>query len=122
MLWSFSAMGGTRNRCRFVVALLLVAGCSAVMSAQSPERSPAPGTLKVFDATLVDKSIDPCQNFYKYSCNGWFQKNPLPKDQISYGRFTELSEINRGKMRAILDSTSVDTTSRTANEQKIGDE
>src|SRR5450631_71543 len=123
MQLSFSAAGGTMHRCRFVAtAVLLVAGCTAVVSAQSPERSPAPATLKVFDATLVDKSVDPCQNFYKYSCNGWFQKNPLPKDQISYGRFTELSEINRGKLRAILDGTSVDTTTRTANEQKIGDE
>jgi putative endopeptidase len=122
MQLSSSAVWGTTSRRFVTVAVLLIGGCTAVVSAQSPESSPAPSNLKVFDATLVDKSVDPCQNFYKYSCNGWFQKNPLPKDQISYGRFTELTEINRGKLRAILDDASIVTAARTANEQKIGDE
>jgi putative endopeptidase len=105
-----------------VIVGLLFAFTARALSAQSPTNPPAVGTLKVFDASLVDKSVDPCQNFYQYSCNGWFKKNPLPKDQTSYGRFTELSEINRGKLRAILDGTSANSATRTANEQKIGDE
>jgi putative endopeptidase len=105
-----------------VIASLLFTFATGVLSAQSPTSPAAVGTLKVFDASIVDKSVDPCQNFYQYSCNGWFKKNPLPKDQTSYGRFTELSEINRGKLRAILDGTSANSATRTANEQKIGDE
>lgn len=88
-------------------------------------QSAAPGAkpaLRVFDPSLVDAGVDPCENFYRYSCNGWFKRNPLPADQTSYGRFTELAEINRGHLREILEQASVVSQARTANEQKIGDE
>ncbi len=96
---------------------------SASGQAQTPSTTSAPSELRVFDPTLVDKSVDPCDNFYRYSCNGWFKKNPLPPDQTSYGRFTELYELNRLHLRQILDAAaSAHPASRTANEQKIGDE
>ena len=79
--------------------------------------------LRVFDPSLIDTTVDPCQNFYRYSCNGWFKKNPLPADQASYGRFTELYELNRVHLRQILESAaSAHPAARSANEQKIGDE
>ena len=79
--------------------------------------------LRVFDASLIDKSVDPCENFYRFSCNGWFKKNPLPADQTSYGRFTELYELNRLHLREILDTAAAaPAASRSPNEQKIGDE
>ena len=34
---------------------------------------PAPPELRVFDTSLIDKSVNPCENFYQYSCNGWFK-------------------------------------------------
>jgi putative endopeptidase len=78
--------------------------------------------LRVFDPSLVDKAVDPCENFYRYSCNGWFKRNPLPPDQASYGRFTELYELNRLHLKQILEQASVSSPTRTPNEQKIGDE
>ncbi len=78
--------------------------------------------LRVFDPSLIDKTVDPCENFYRYSCNGWFKRNPLPADQASYGRFTELYELNRLHLRQILEQAAVPSPTRTANEQKIGDE
>src|ERR1700691_1893123 len=78
--------------------------------------------LRVFDPSLIDKSIDPCDNFYRYSCNGWFKRNPLPADQTSYGRFAELYELNRLHLKQILEEASTPTSTRSVNEQKIGDE
>ena len=92
---------------------------------QTPPGSstPSPSELKVFDPSLIDTSIDPCDNFYRFSCNGWFKKNPLPPDQTSYGRFTELSELNRLHLRQILENAAgAHPELRTPNEQKIGDE
>ncbi|HVJ09610.1 MAG TPA: M13 family metallopeptidase [Acidisarcina sp.] len=105
-----------------VVAALLLTLAPAALTGQTPTDSPSRNTLKVFDASLVDTAIDPCQNFYRYACNGWLKKNPLPKDQTTYGRFTELADINREKLRLILESTSSASSTRTPNEQKIGDE
>jgi len=78
--------------------------------------------LRVFDPSLIDKTIDPCDNFYRYSCNGWFKRNPLPPDQVAYGRFTELFELNRLHLKEILEAAAKPESTRTANEQKIGDE
>jgi endothelin-converting enzyme/putative endopeptidase len=91
---------------------------AGVVPAQVPE---TPG-LRVFDPSLVDRAVDPCENFYRYSCNGWFKHNPLPADQVAYGRFTELNELNRLHLRQILEQASVPTDARSANDQKIGDE
>jgi putative endopeptidase len=81
--------------------------------------------LRVFDPSLIDKTVDPCDNFYRYSCNGWFKRNPLPPDQTSYGRYSELFELNRLNLRHILEQAAApaaNTPQRAANEQKIGDE
>jgi endothelin-converting enzyme/putative endopeptidase len=125
-------------RCSIAVLGFVVAGASGVLALgqASPAAAPAPapvaastlppGTeLRVFDPSLVDKSVDPCDNFYRFSCNGWFKRNPLPADQTSYGRFTELHELNRLHLKLILEDAATpnaNSNPRTANEQKIGDE
>jgi endothelin-converting enzyme/putative endopeptidase len=111
---------------RFVPVLAFaVAALPALCQTAAPANPPSPSAkvdLRVFDPSLVDKTIDPCENFYRYSCNGWFQRNPLPADQSSYGRFTELFELNRLRLKQILEDASKPSPTRTANEQKIGDE
>src|SRR5579863_964772 len=92
-------------------------------SQTAPPAAPAPASeLRVFDPTLIDKTIDPCDNFYQYSCNGWFKRNPLPPDQAAYGRFTELAELNRQHLKEILEAAAAPSADRAPNEQKIGDE
>src|ERR1700723_759937 len=114
-------------RCSIAFAAILAAGLTgAVARAQTTPPAAAPEVrvqeLHVFDPSLIDKSVDPCDNFYRYSCNGWFKRNPLPPDQTSYGRFTELYEGNRLHLKQILEQAAVSSPARSPNEQKIGDE
>jgi endothelin-converting enzyme/putative endopeptidase len=109
-------------RVSIAVAAVLIAG---IASAPSLCQNTAPAStpeLRVFDPSLIDMTVDPCDNFYRYSCNGWFKRNPLPADQAVYGRFTELYELNRLHLRQILEEAAAPSTTRSANEQKIGDE
>ena len=110
-------------RRQFVVAFAAVlAAAPALCQNAAPAATATAPELRVFDPSLIDQTVDPCENFYQYSCKGWFKRNPLPADQASYGRFTELAELNRLHLRQILEDAAKPSPSRTANEQKIGDE
>jgi len=107
--------------CRHLLVLLFALAAVPAFC-QAPASPAAAPQLRVFDPSLVDKTVDPCENFYRFSCNGWFKRNPLPADQTSHGRFTELYELNRLHLRQILEESSAPAATRTANEQKVGDE
>ena len=74
-----------------------------------------------FDATSLDKSVDPCVNFYQYACGGWMAANPIPGDQSRWGRFNALQERNRTVLQGILEAASSDKPGRSTVEREIGD-
>ena len=109
------------RRCS-VSAVATLAAARLFCQSAAPATAPAAHELRVFDPSLIDTAVAPCDNFYRFSCNKWFERNPLPPDQASYGRFTELFELNRLHLKEILDAAAEPLPTRTANEQKIGDE
>ncbi len=96
--------------------LLLVAALLPAWAQQQPTK-----TLKAFDPKLMDTSVDPCVNFYQYSCGGYLKQTPIPADESSYGQFNELSDQNQLVLKGILEKAAAGGSGRTANEQKIGD-
>ncbi|KAL3271004.1 hypothetical protein HHI36_021505 [Cryptolaemus montrouzieri] len=51
----------------------------------------------------MDPSIDPCDDFYAYSCNGWIKNNPIPDGKTQWGTFSKLDQQNQLIIKRILD-------------------
>ena len=75
---------------------------AVLSSAQTAPPSSVPGEIPIFDLNAIDKNIDPCVDFYQYSCGNWMKNNPIPPDQSRWGRFNELFEHNLYILRDIL--------------------
>jgi putative endopeptidase len=98
-------------------AALVSAQDSAKPNGQEPEFPYTPG----LDVKAMDKSADPCVDFYQYSCGGWQKSNPIPPDQVSWDVYSKLYEDNLNYLRGILDEAAIKANQTDALTQKIGD-
>ena len=69
----------------------------------------------------MDRSVDPCTDFFRYSCGAWLKKNPIPPDQASWDVYSKLSQDNQLFLWGILDQASKPSAGRSLVETEIGD-
>jgi endothelin-converting enzyme/putative endopeptidase len=74
-----------------------------------------------FDTASLDRSVDPCVDFFEFACGGWRKANPIPPDQTRWGRFNELAERNREELHTILESAKDPSHPRSPIEARVGD-
>ena len=77
--------------------------------------APAQKTLKAFNPNLMDTTVDPCENFFQYSCGGYLKQTPIPADESSYGQSDELNDENQLVLKAILEKAAAGGTLEVAD-------
>ena len=122
-------------RCRLVFVLVvstLAAVCGSPPATDQEKRPPSTPTqaetpLKEFpytpglDVASMDRSADPCVDFYQYSCGGWMKNNPIPPDQARWNVYAKLSDDNLRFLWGVLQDAAGRGDKRTAVETQIGD-
>jgi endothelin-converting enzyme/putative endopeptidase len=90
---------------------------SVLTFAQTAPKSFGPG----FNIDVIDKTLDPCADFYQYACGNWIKNTEIPADQSRWGAFNELYERNLATLHEILEKSAVNAPGRNPIDQKIGD-
>lgn len=58
----------------------------AVATFVAQETATAPPRMPGADPAALDRTVDPCDDFYRFACGGWHAENPLPRGESFWSR------------------------------------
>jgi len=102
------------------VALSILAGCGSaapdpitqsgpVPTVEPPADKGPPGVPVTLasvglDGAALDRSVEPCQDFYQFACGGWLKSTEIPPDEAGWTRtFNEIDKRNELALKGILE-------------------
>ncbi|XP_056138989.1 endothelin-converting enzyme 2b isoform X1 [Lampris incognitus] len=94
-----------------LTSLLALFGCALTLGVQYNREvgrglclSEACVTLAGKMVEAMDRSADPCQDFYQFACGGWIRKNPLPDGRPRWSTFNSIWQQNQALLKHLLEN------------------
>ena len=107
--------------------LLVLALLARAVLAAEPATVPAETPLASLsytpglDPASMDRSVDPCVDFYAFSCGGWRAKNPIPADQGAWSVYAKLEADIERHLWGLLQTAADPSSARSPVQAQIGD-
>ncbi|HXU29764.1 MAG TPA: M13 family metallopeptidase [Thermoanaerobaculia bacterium] len=100
----------------------VVAGMIALFVGVPPFSAAQAAALKGIETGDLDRTADPCNDFYAFANGTWRAKNPIPKGEQRWSRRTAGRETNRRQLRELLQELAAKADRpRGGVEQQLGD-
>ncbi|QJX46664.1 M13 family metallopeptidase [Hymenobacter taeanensis] len=122
----------TPSRAAAAAFALALAGCATSQPAtttattSSTNATAAPTVASVPGRSIVladiDRSVSPCEDFYRFSGGNWLKNNPVPSYATRWGPRSLLGDRTQATLRQILEGAAANTSApKGSNLQKVGD-
>jgi putative endopeptidase len=106
------ALAQTKSDCATFIA-------QSAAEAQGSGSMPTAHGLNLAD---LDRSANPCTDFFQFADGGWVKSHPIPPAYSRWGTFNVLLDHNQDVLHQILEAAAADRSAAAgSNEQKIGD-
>ncbi|KAI9099347.1 hypothetical protein DFS34DRAFT_649068 [Phlyctochytrium arcticum] len=99
--------------CVVVALVLLLPIVGLLLSVPSSSSSPKDDTVCLDRDCVITAghilenmnfAVDPCEDFYEYSCGGWIKEHPIPEDKSQVGSFNTIIERNLRILQDVLEN------------------
>ncbi|XP_059176750.1 membrane metallo-endopeptidase-like 1, partial [Physella acuta] len=57
----------------------------------------------------MDLNVDPCEDFYRYSCGGWLENTHLPDDSSMIGSFLSVRDKVGSRLKDLLSNETLES-------------